>query len=566
MELYNTRKEINNGKSIYDLPLKVTFYARVSSEKDEQKNSLSNQIFYFENHIKEVSNWTYVEGYVDEGISGTSVNKRDAFKRMIADSKKGKFDLILTKEVTRFARNTVDSISYTQELLANGVGVFFQSDNINTLYSDSELRLTIMASIAQDELRKLSERVKFGMKRSIEQKHVLGNNVIYGYNKNNCKLEIDEEEAKFVREIFELYSTGNYGVKKLAKILYEKGYTSRDGNMLNQTTLTRMLRNPKYKGYYCTNTIARLDYKNSKQLRLPQKEWKVFECKDRVPPIVSEELWNRCNEILNSRSSFFKEKHVDSSIFQNRYAFTSLLYCPEHDVPVTFRRVAGEKRVNRPTWACNCYIRQGLKACQSPILVEKELFDILKNAIKEYVDNKEDIVADLLKRYEEMNFKNSYEHDIKKCEDKIKEIKKKKDKLLELVINEYIDNEEFANRNEVMNNQIEQEQEKIKEMENYKKKLEDYKRELKRLNEEISSELDFENNIDEYIKLLIEKIIVYKIDGDRKKVRLEIFFKLGENKNILYDLNKESKEKYLLGGNHVGCRGHWGLRIPIFFK
>ena len=173
MDLYNMRKEISNGKSIYDLPLKVTYYARVSSEKDEQLNSLSNQVFYFENHIKEISNWIYVDGYVDEGISGTSVNKRYSFKRMIQDSKKGKFDLILTKEVTRFARNTLDSISYTQELLKNQVGVYFESDNINTIMPDSELRLTIMASVAQDEVRKLSERVKFGFKRSIEKKRVL---------------------------------------------------------------------------------------------------------------------------------------------------------------------------------------------------------------------------------------------------------------------------------------------------------------------------------------------------------------------------------------------------------
>ncbi len=173
MDLYNMRREITSGKTIYDLPLKVTYYARVSSEKDEQLNSLSNQVFYFENHIKEVSNWTYVDGYVDEGISGTSVNKRDSFKRMILDSKKGKFDLILTKEVTRFARNTLDSISYTQKLLENGVGVYFESDNINTIMPDSELRLTIMASVAQDEVRKLSERVKFGFNRSIEKKRVL---------------------------------------------------------------------------------------------------------------------------------------------------------------------------------------------------------------------------------------------------------------------------------------------------------------------------------------------------------------------------------------------------------
>lgn len=131
---------------------------------------------------------------------------------MIADSKKGKFDLILTKEVTRFARNTLDSISYTQKLLENGVGVYFQSDNINTIMPDSELRLTIMASVAQDEVRKLSERVKFGFSRSIEKKRVLGNNNIFGYRKDKTKLVIHEEEAKMIRELFEIYSTRRNGI------------------------------------------------------------------------------------------------------------------------------------------------------------------------------------------------------------------------------------------------------------------------------------------------------------------------------------------------------------------
>ena len=173
MDLYTMRKELSEGKSIYDLPLRVTFYARVSTDKDEQANSLKNQVTYYPDFIKSVKNWTYVEGYIDEGISATSVLKRDDFLRMIDDSKLDKFDLILNKEISRFSRSTLDSIIYTQELLKNGVGVLFQSDNINTLLPDSELRLTIMASIAQDEVRKISERVKFGFKRAIENGVVL---------------------------------------------------------------------------------------------------------------------------------------------------------------------------------------------------------------------------------------------------------------------------------------------------------------------------------------------------------------------------------------------------------
>lgn len=206
MDLYEVRNQMSMGKSIYNLPLKVTYYARVSTEKEEQQNSFKNQIMYYENKIKANNKWTFIEGYVDEGITGTSANKREDFNRMVEDGKNGMFDLILTKETSRFARNTVDTLVSTRELLDKGVGVYFETDNINTLSTEGELRLTIMASLAQDESRKISERVKFGHKRSIEQGRVLGNNTIWGYKKENGKLIILENEAKIIRKIFDIYA------------------------------------------------------------------------------------------------------------------------------------------------------------------------------------------------------------------------------------------------------------------------------------------------------------------------------------------------------------------------
>ena len=155
MEIHNVRQQLKT-KSIYDIPLRVTFYARVSSESDEQLNSLGNQINFYEDLIKKNKAWTFVEGYIDEGLSGISTKHRENFNRMISDAETDKFDLVITKEISRFARNTLDSIQYTRQLLSFGVGVFFQNDNINTFDDDSELRLSIMSSIAQDELRKLS--------------------------------------------------------------------------------------------------------------------------------------------------------------------------------------------------------------------------------------------------------------------------------------------------------------------------------------------------------------------------------------------------------------------------
>ena len=147
MDIHSIRALLRT-KSIYDIPLRVTFYARVSSESDEQLNSLGNQITYYEDLIKRNQNWTFVSGYIDEGLSGISTKKRENFNRMIEEAAEDKFDLIITKEISRFARNTLDSIQFTRQLLNYGVGVFFQNDNINTLDEDSELRLSIMSSLS----------------------------------------------------------------------------------------------------------------------------------------------------------------------------------------------------------------------------------------------------------------------------------------------------------------------------------------------------------------------------------------------------------------------------------
>ena len=195
MDIKRAREDLRKGKTIYDMQLRVVYYARVSTDKDDQLNSLENQQNYFEEMITENKNWVFCGGYIDEGISGTAVKNRERFLKMIEDATLGKIDMIVTKEISRFSRNTVDSIQYTQELLSYGVGINFINDNINTFDSDSELRLTIMSSIAQEEVRKLSERVRFGYKRSIEKGIVPGNDNFYGYKKNKGKLEIDGYEA-----------------------------------------------------------------------------------------------------------------------------------------------------------------------------------------------------------------------------------------------------------------------------------------------------------------------------------------------------------------------------------
>ena len=451
MELYKIRNRMSMGESLYDLPLRVTFYARVSTDKDVQLNSLDNQIMYFRNLITENKNWTYVDGYIDEGISGTSVNKREDFLRMIDDSKKGLFDLILTKEISRFSRSTLDSIKYTQELLENNVGVLFQSDNINTIMPDSELRLTIMASIAQEEVRKLSERVKFGMKRSIEKGKVLGNSVITGYKKENGKLVIFEKQAEMIRIIFEMYATGEHGLNYISDYLYAKGFKTKKGDYIHTTTLRRIITNPKYKGFYCTNTVKQLDYRTKKQIRLPQSEWVVYDSKGDIPAIVTPELWNKANELLASKTSGYIAKIKNIGAFKRTTTYGGLLICAEHNV--TFRRLTANN--GTVTWKCGEMIRHGLPGCKSPIIYERELDDIFHNVIDKLIRDKSKIIKHLSELCKEANNRKNYEYEIKKVYNQIDEINLKKNKLLDFLISEVVSKEEYQRRNAELENEIE---------------------------------------------------------------------------------------------------------------
>ena len=531
MELYKIRNRISSGESIYDLPLRVTFYARVSTDKDVQLNSLDNQVMYFRNLITENKNWTYIDGYVDEGISGTSVNKREDFLRMIDDSKKGIFDLVLTKEISRFSRSTLDSIKYTQELLENNVGVLFKSDNINTIMPDSELRLTIMASIAQEEVRKLSERVKFGMKRSIEKGKVLGNNVITGYKKEKGKLVIIEEEAEMIKIIFEMYATGEHGLGYISDYLYAKGFKTRKGGYIHTTTLRRIITNPKYKGFYCTNTVKHLDYRTHKQIRLPKSEWIVYDSKGEIPAIVSPELWDKANELLTNKSSGYCAKIKDMGTFKRTTTYGGLLICADHNV--AFRRLTASNKTI--SWKCGEMLRHGLSACESPILYESELDDIFHKVIDKLIEDRSKIIKHLSELYREANNSKNYEYEIKKVYKQIDDINLKKNKLLDFLIGEVVSKEEYKRRNEELEQEIENLKNKIiklKSDELYEKQL---RGKYKEIDEKINNEVDSEESFQRLVGLLIERVVVSKIDGDRRKIKLDIYANVVGKKLTVYD-------------------------------
>ena len=428
MDIHSVRQQLKT-KSIYDISLRVTYYARVSSESDEQLNSLGNQITYYEDLIKHNKNWTFVPGYIDEGLSGISTKKRENFNRMVEDATCDKFDLVITKEISRFARNTLDSIQYTRQLLSAGVGVFFQNDNINTLDEDSELRLSIMSSIAQDELRKLSSRVRFGHQQAIKDKVVLGNSRIFGYTKDSGRLIIDEEQAEMVRELFTLYATGEYSMKQIEVLFWNKGYRNHKGNRIAHTTMSNMISNPKYKGYYVGNKVKVIDMFSKKQKFLPPEEWVMFkdETGEIVPAIVSEELWDQANEVLRQRSEDVKSRQ---GICNHPNLLTGKMFCT-HCGAAYYRRDSVDRKGNKNSkWVCSGKIKNGADSCPSFHVYEEELKPLLLEVFKECSDNVDDIIEEYVEMYKSLNQGDDITKQIQKLEQTISVGEKKKQKLL----------------------------------------------------------------------------------------------------------------------------------------
>ena len=304
---------------------KVAIYARVSTEHEAQINALENQIQYYDNILEQHPEWELVGRYVDEGITGTSVKKRKNFLRMMEDAKNGMFSLILTREVSRFARNTVDTLQETRKLKSYGVEVYFTEDNIRTSDdTDGELRLTLMATLAQNESKKTSVRVKAGQKISFENGVLYGNGNILGYDRVGRELVVNPEQAETVKMIFNMYHDG-MGCKQIAYELEKRGRVTSTGLTHWQPgTISRLLRN----SFYCGKIVYRKQYVPD---YLEQKKINNYDEVDKIEitgkhePIISEELFNDCQRRLDAKTvNRLRGKHA---INPPKSAYARILKC-----------------------------------------------------------------------------------------------------------------------------------------------------------------------------------------------------------------------------------------------
>lgn len=515
MNIYYARERLRTG-SIFDLKLKVAYYARVSTEKAEQQVSIKHQQEYYEEFIRSNQNWTFSGAYIDDGISGIHAEKREEFQNMIRDAKLGRVDMIITKEISRFARNTLDSIQYTRELLSYGVCVWFQNDGINTIDEDSEFRLTIMAGVAQDELRKLSSRIKFGHARSIQNGVVLGNR-IYGYHKKDGKLTIVPEEAEMIRIIFRDYASGTMSTPKLEKKLWDMGYRNFKGGKINRDVIRNIIKNPKYKGYFCGGKVKIVDMFTKKQEFLPESKWVIF--KDdgsRVPQIIDEETWEKANEYMKKRSEAIKSHRTS---FKNGNLFTGKIFCANDGAPYWMKQhyVRGKEDVR---WVCSYKIKNGADSCSSHGIRESDLKKVVASLINESSCNIDEVIKEYLNILKKViNNKPDTGIEKERLQNQIDAIKKKKEKILEYNLNGNIPDEEFISRNKDYTKQIIDLEMEISKLVPEDVELQIAEKQLSKITEELKSfkEVKEEDINRQIIDKLFDKIVV-SLSADKQTV------------------------------------------------
>ena len=335
----------------------VAIYARVSTEHEAQISALGNQIQYYDDLFEKHPEWELYDRYIDEGITGTSVKKRKNFMRMMQDASKNKFDLIVTREVSRFARNTVDTLQQTRILRREGVEVYFTEDNIWTMNDeDGELRLTIMATLAQNESKKTSVRVKAGQMISFKNGVLYGNGNILGYDRIGKEYVVNELQARTVRRIFDLYLDGN-GVRKIQFVLEKEGHLTATGLTKWQPgNISRILRNP----FYCGTIVYRKqfvpDFLEQKKINNFGEVDKVI-VEGRHTPIVTKEQFEKVQQILSSKSESVHNKGCRGKKI-SKDVWCRKMKC---ECGSSYNRVTWHKSSEGPQYAYQCYsqIRTG---------------------------------------------------------------------------------------------------------------------------------------------------------------------------------------------------------------
>lgn len=497
--------------------LKVCAYARVSTEKEEQLNSYNSQLKYYEEKIKSNSDWLYVGIYADEGITGTLDYKRDGFMKMMQDATQNKFDMIITKSISRFGRNTVDTLKYVRALKEKGIAIYFEEERINTLEISGEIMLTVLSAMAQQESENISSHVKLGLQMKLKRGELIGYNGCLGYvyDKESKQISVNYEEAEIVRYIFERNCQG-IGCTIIAKELTSMKYSTPTGKKKwHESTIRGILKNEKYKGdvlqgkTYTTDPISHRRVVN-------MGEENMYYMQEHHEPIISERMFNQAQEILQKRGGVRGSGRRKGN-FSRKYPFSSRLYCGFCGSLLTRRNWHSGTKNSITVWHCMEFVKHGKENCPHCKAIKETIIEeVFTQSYKLLCDSNKELIQTFLNEMEQIIQEESNESFIKRLEKQKQILKEKIDKLIDLNLNGTISTEILQEKKARLQNKINKIQ---KEQEHLQLEIEDSMSLNQGLNKfkTLFKDNEIMPNFDKDVfELMIEKVIIGEKDSKGK--------------------------------------------------
>ena len=530
-----TRQAAGRRKGIHLNTLRVAAYVRVSTDNEEQLESYQSQLKHYTELIQGNPEWQMVGVYADEAVTGTKTTKREDFNRMINDCMNGDIDLIIVKSISRFARNTVDTLQYVRALKEKGVAVMFEEENINTLTMDGELLLTILSSVAQQEVQNISEHVKLGLSMKMQRGEMVGFNgcLGYDYHKEDKTITVNEKEAETVRYIFNRYAEGAGG-KVIARELKNLGYRNkRGGSNFSEHGVIGIIKNEKYKGDLLMGKTFTTDPITKRRLE-NMGEADQYYTENHHEAIVSRELWDRANEILNKRKGSHSRGDGKREKYSRQFPFSCMLKCAFCGGNLTRRTWNSRMDYKKTIWQCVTATKHGKKECPyckgiPEPLIEKA-FVRAYNALCTYDG---EFINGFLEHVKAGLQDNDTEKEMKSINKKIARLKERKSSLVDMRLDGGIDEETYQTKVAEANEKLDVLFSKKQSLNGRRKDQQDIDKRLNEFQKVISNNKVL-GEFDRYVfESVVDRVIVGEKSGDGavNPYKLRFIFKTGHEKD-----------------------------------
>ena len=505
--------------------MKIAAYCRVSTDKADQLNSLEAQKEFFSEYTQRTGD-VLVKLYADEGISGTKIKNRKEFLRMMSDAEKGMFDMVVVKDISRFARNTVDLLQNVRKLKALGIETQFLTANMTSM-GNSEFVLTIFGALAQEESANTSKRVKFGKKLNAEKGRVP--NIVYGYDKtigDYFNLEINKEESKVVKQIYKWYTEEGYGAAKISNMLNEKGYRTKRNCKWSQNAICRILTNEIYTGKIINGKQEISDFLTGQRREKDETEWLVVERPELR--MIEDEVFEKAQEILRGRNDAFNLNHERQS---NKYLFSTLIKCKE--CGWSFRRTVRTYKNTYVRWVCSGRNGKGADSCPNKIAVdEEELIQVLQEYFNRVLQQKNKVIDYVVKEFQRVyKAKDENAEYEKELNLQVARLQRMRQKYMDMYTDDLISREELNEKLGGTRQELERLENELKMVSSNLTKGNQMEKILNDTFKQIEDITDVHEMTNVQLKRLIKKIEVDK-DGN-VDIYLRLLGDLGLNESIL---------------------------------